>query len=151
MYEIQTEDFYKDIADDIKTRFDTSEYPKDHASGIEAGVNKKVLGMFNDEAADKQIHEYVGLRAKLYSYKIFEGDENKKCKGIKRNVVKTQITHDDYKNCLVGKTEEYRRMNVIRSHRHDMYTEEINKIALSADYDKRVIMADGIHTLVIGH
>ena len=65
MYEIQTEDFYKDIADDIKTRFDTSEYPKDHASGIKAGVNKKVLGMFKDEAAGKQIDEFVGLRAKI--------------------------------------------------------------------------------------
>jgi Rho termination factor, N-terminal domain len=151
MYEIQTADFYKDIADDIKTRFDTSEYPKDHASGIETGVNKKVLGMFKDEAAGKQIYEFIGLRPKSYSYEIFEGDGHKKCKGIKRNVVKTQITHADYKNCLVGKTEEYRRMNVIRSHRHDMYTEEINKIALSADDDKRVIMADGIHTVAIGH
>ena len=42
-------------------------------------------------------------------------------------------------------------MNVIRSHCHEIYTEEINKIALSSDGDKRVIMADGIHTLGYGH
>ena len=42
-------------------------------------------------------------------------------------------------------------MNVIRSHCHDIYTEEINMIALSSDDDKRVIMADGIHTLAYGH
>ena len=42
-------------------------------------------------------------------------------------------------------------MNVIRSHRHDIYTEEVKKIVLSADYDKRVIMEDGIHTLALGH
>jgi hypothetical protein len=150
-YEIETEDFYKDIAHDIKARFDTSEYPTDHPSGIETGVNKKELGKFKDEAAGKQIDEFVGLRPKSYSYKMFGGDEHKKCKGIKRNVVKTKITHDDYKNCLLGNTEEYRRMNVIRSYKHDMYTEEVNKIALSANDDKRVIMADGIHTLAIGH
>jgi hypothetical protein len=42
-------------------------------------------------------------------------------------------------------------MNVIRSYHHDIYTEEINKVALSADDDKRVIMKDGIHTLAYGH
>ena len=84
-YEVQTEDFYKYIFDDIQARFDTSEYPKNHPSGIKTGVNKKVPGMFKDEAAGKQIYEFVGLRAKSYSYKMFEGDEHKKCKGIKRN------------------------------------------------------------------
>jgi hypothetical protein len=150
-YEIQTADFYNDIANDIQVRFDTSEYPQNHPSGIKTGINKKVLGMFKDEAAGKQIDEFVGLRAKSYSYKMFEGGEHKKCKGIKRNVVKTQITHDDYKNCLFDNTIFYRKMNVIRSHRHEVYTEEVNKIALSANDDKRVIMDDGIHTLALGH
>ena len=44
-----------------------------------------------------------------------------------------------------------RNMNVIRSHLHDVYTGEINKVALSAEDDKRVIMEDGIHTLAYGH
>jgi hypothetical protein len=154
-YEIKTEDFYADIADDVKSRFDTSDYPKNHPSGIETGVNKKVLGMFKDEAAGKQIEEFVGLRAKLYSYKMASDSsgsvEHKKCKGIKKNVVKKTITHDDYKECLFTKKEQLRKMNVIRSHRHDIYTEEVNKVALSADDDKRVIMEDGIHTLAYGH
>ena len=50
MYEIQTEDFYKDISEDVKHKFDTSDYPPNHPSGIPSGVNKKVLGMFKDEA-----------------------------------------------------------------------------------------------------
>jgi hypothetical protein len=87
-YEIKTEDFYADIASDIESRFDTSEYPKDHPSGIKVGVNKKVIGMFKDEASGKQIEEFVGLRAKLYSYKMFEGEEHKKCKGVKKNCCK---------------------------------------------------------------
>ena len=50
MYEIQTEDFYKDISEDVKNRFDASDYPPNHPSGIPSGFNKKVLGMFKDEA-----------------------------------------------------------------------------------------------------
>ena len=156
-YELKTEHFYEDIANDVEDRFDTSEYPRDHPSGIKTGVNKKVIGMFKDEAAGKQIAEFVGLRAKLYSYKMFECDEyanaeeHKKCKGVKKNVVKRTITHDDYKHCLFSGREQYRKMNVIRSHLHDVYTEEVNKIALSADDNKRVILEDGIHTLAHGH
>src|SRR5271166_7189987 len=140
------------ILEGNENRFDTSDYPKDHSSGIKTGVNKKVIGMFKDEACGKQIEEFIGLRAKLYSYKMFEGgEENKKCKGIKKNVVKKTITHDDYKDCLFTKREQYRRMNVFRSYQHDIYTEEVNKVALSADDDKRVIMDDGIHTSAYGH
>ena len=42
-------------------------------------------------------------------------------------------------------------MNVIRSYNHDLYTEEVNKIASTSNDDKRVIMKDGIHTLSLGH
>ena len=84
MYEIQTEDFYKDISLDVKHRFDTSDYPYNHPSGIPSGLNKKVIGMFKDEVDGKVIDEFVGLRAKLYSYKMFEGEESKKCKGVKK-------------------------------------------------------------------
>ena len=83
-YEIQTEDFYKDISFDVKYRYDTSNYPPDHPSGIPSGLNKKVLGMFKDEAGGKVIDVFVGLRAKLYSYKMLEGEESKKCKGVKK-------------------------------------------------------------------
>ena len=79
------------------------------------------------------------------------GEDHKKCKGVKKNVVQKTITHDDYKECLFTKREQSRRMNVIRSHHHEMYTEEINKVALSAEDDKRAIMQDGIHTLAYGH
>ena len=71
MYEIKTEDFYKDISGDVKDRFDTSDYPPNHPSGIPTGCNKKVLGVFKDEVGGIIIEEFVGLRAKLYSYKSF--------------------------------------------------------------------------------
>ena len=151
MYEIQTEDFYKDIKEDVKDRFDTSGYPPNHPSGIPSGFNKKVLGMFKDEVNGDIIDEFVGLRAKLYSYKIFYGEESKKCKGVKKSVVKMSITHEDYKKCLTNQKPQLRKMNVIRSYKHDIFTEEVNKVALSANDDKRYILEDGINTLALGH
>ena len=148
MCEIQTEDFYKDISGDVKDRFDTSDYPENHPSEIPTGINKKVLGMMKDEAAGKIIKEFVGLRAKLYSYKMYEGGEEiKKCKGIKKQVVESSISHEDYKT---GK-EQLRKQNILRSYNHEVYTEEVNKVALSAMDDKRYILKDGIHTLAWGH
>ena len=151
LFEIQTKDFYNDIAEDVKDRFDTSDYPENHPSGIPTGINKKVLGMFKDEAAGKTIKEFVGLRAKLYSYKMDEGKENKRCKGIKKAVVKKSITHEDYKTCLTTGKEQLRRQNIIRSYDHVLYTEEVNKIALSAADDKRYLLKDSFDTLAWGH
>ena len=65
MYLIQTEDFYQDINRDIRRKFDTSDYPEKHPSGIKTGINKKVIGKFKDEASGKQITHFVGLRPKL--------------------------------------------------------------------------------------
>ena len=149
-YEIETEDFYRDISSDVELRFDTSNYPKDHPSGILTGVNKKVIGMFKDEASGKQIAEFVGLRAKLYSYRVEESYEEKKCKGVKKAVIKKTITFNDYKDCLFDNKPAMRKMNVIRSHLHTMYTETVNKIALSPFDDKR-LMITKIHTLAYGH
>ena len=151
MYEIRTKDFYEDIKGDVKDRFDTSNYPSNHPSGIPTGCNKKVPGMFKDEAGGKIIDEFVGLRAKLYSYKMFEGEESKKCKGVKQLVVKNSITHEDYKNCLFTGKEQLRKMNVIRSHKHDIYTEEINKVALSSNDDKRHLLEGQTATLALGN
>ena len=150
-YEIQTEDFYKDISGDVKDRFDTSDYPENHPSGLPTGINKKVLGMMKDEAVGKIIIEFVGLRSKLYSFKMEEGKENKRCKGVKRQVVENSITHEDYKTCLTTGKEQLRKQNIIRSYEHEVYTEEVNKVALSAADDKRYILKDGIHTLAWGH
>lgn len=66
-------------------------------------------------------------------------------------MVKNNISHQDYKNCLFSRKEQMREVNVIRSHRHELFTETINKVALSADDDERFIMEDGIHTLAHGH
>ena len=108
MCEIQTEDFYKDISGDVKDRFDTSNFPENHPSGIPTGINKKVLGKMKDEAGGKTIKEFVGLRAKLYSFVMDDGEETKKCKGVKKQVVESSIRHEHYKTCLTtGKKTKY--------------------------------------------
>ena len=95
--------------------------------------------MFKDEAGGQQIAEFVGLRAKLYSYRMDEGKEEKKCKGIKKALVKKCITFDDYKGCLFNQKPQMRQMNVIRSHKHEVFTQTVNKVALSHEDDKRFI------------
>ena len=147
MYQIKTKDFYKDISPDILTKFDTSDYPSNHKSGILTGANKKVIGMFKDEVAGKQITHFVGLRPKLYSFKIEEEMEVRKCKGIKKNIIKKKIDFDDYVKCLFSGKKEMRSMNIIRSEKHDIYSKEVNKVALSNEDDKREVLKDNIHTL----
>ena len=147
MFQIKTKDFYKDIAGDVQDKFDTSDYPTNHESGIKTGVNKKVIGMFKDEVAGQQITHFVGLRPKLYCYKVEDEKEIKKCKGIKSNVVKKSIDFDDYFKCLFSGEKQMRKMNIIRSEKHDIYSKEVNKIALSNEDDKRYVLKDKIHTL----
>ena len=150
-YEIQTDDVYEDIKNDVDKWYDTSNYDEDHPSGLRSSKNKKVIGYFKDECGGKFITEFVGLKPKSYSYETSDGKAEKKCKGVKKYVVKNHITHEDYKECLFSGESQLRTMNTIRSHQHDVGSERINKMALSADDDKRIILEDGIHTLAVGY
>ena len=125
-YEIRINDFYKDISGYVDAWFDRSNYDEGHSSGIPTGRNKKVVGMMKDECGGRQIAEFVGLRSKLYAYKMDEGPEEKKCKGVKKNVIKNKITFDDYMDCLFGGGSHLRTMNTFRSQEHDIYTKQIN-------------------------
>ena len=149
MYQIQTEDFYKDISNDVETKFDTSDYPQSHPSGIPTGLNKKVIGMFKDEVAGKQITHFIGLRPKLYSFKIEEGKDVKKCKGIKKSVVSKGITFEHYFDCLFTGEKQMRSMKIIQSNNHDIYSKEVNKIALSCEDDKRLVLSNKVDTKAI--
>ena len=150
-YEIQTNDVYADIKNDADKWYDTSNYDKDHPSELYSGKNKKVIGFYKDECGGKFITEFVGLRAKSYSYEMSDGKVEKKCKGVKKYVVKKYITHEDYKECLISGIPQLRTMNTIRSRKHDVGSEKINKTALSADDDKRIVSEDGICTMAYGH
>ena len=158
-YEIQTDDFCEDIKDDAFEWFDTSNYEKDHPLFSEK--SKKQVRFMKDECGGNQILRFVGLRSKLYAYEVDRlRDDNgewkydvqkKKCKGIRKYIIKKEITIEDYEECLFSRQPQFRTMNAIRSRRHDVGAERMNKTVLSADDDKRVVLPDGIHTLAIGH
>ena len=125
MYSIETEDFYKDIADDVETRFDTSGYCN---RPLPVGENKKVIGLMKDELGGEIMKEFISLRPKMYSYRV-GSSEPKKCKGIKKCVVKKTITFEDYKECLFNGENVHRSQLLFRSNKHEVKTLKVNKLA----------------------
>lgn len=149
IYTIQTDDFYEDIRHDIYTKFDTSNYHPNNPYNLPL-VNKKVLGMMKDENNGKIMIEFVGLRAKMYAIKTVDNPEIKKSKGVKKYIV-DKLTANMYKRVLFEEEIISDDMVLIRSNKHQLHTQSIHKIVLSYDDDKRLIMADKIHTLARGH
>ena len=97
---IKTEDFYKDIANDVEKRFDTSNYEVDRP--LPTGKNNKVIGLMKDELGGKIITEFITLRPKACTYLADDGKEDKKAKGTKKCLIKRMIKFDDYKKCLLN-------------------------------------------------
>ena len=95
---IKTKDFYKDIAENVKKRFDTSNYIYDRP--LPTGVNKKVISLMKDELGGDIITEFVALRPKAYSYITNDFIEMKKAKCTKKCVIKKMLRLEDYKKCL---------------------------------------------------
>ena len=139
---IKTEDFYKDIADDVEKRFDTSNYEINRPLSI--GKNKKVIGLMKDELGGKIMTEFVALRTKTYSYLTDDCEEDKKAKGTKKCVIKRRLKFSDYKDCLLNNEIILKLQQRLESEKHDVYTEEVNKIALSSNDDKRLQTFDEI-------
>ena len=146
---IKTEDFYKDIANDVEKRFDTSNYEVDRP--LPTGKNKKVIGLMKDELGGKIIMEFVTLRPKTYSYLTDDCKEDKKAKGTKKCVIKRMIEFNDYKNCLLKDEVILKSQQRFISKKHDVYTESINKIALSNNDDKRIVSSDKITSYSYGY
>ena len=146
---IKTNDFYKDIANDVEKRFDTSNYEVNRA--LPTGKNKKVIGLMKDELGGKIITEFVTLRPKTYSYLTDDGKEDKKAKGTKTCIIKRMIKFNDYKNCLLKDKVILKSQQRFISKKHDVYTENINKIALSNNDDKRIVSSDKITSYPYGY
>ena len=151
VYDIKTEDFYEDIANDVEARFDTSGYSKTDFRPLPISLSKKVIGLMKDELGGKIMTEFVALRPKLYSYKKLDGSEDKKCKGIKKCVVKTTLTFEDYKTSLFSDSTEYRSQLMFRSAKHEVHTIEVNKVSLNRDDNKWISKKDRISTFARGH
>ena len=153
------------LKNDVNKKFDTSDYYENHPSGIKTGVNKKVIRNFKDEVGGNIITHFVGLCPKLYAFKVETKckkdekgkvkeinaieEDKRKAKGVKKNVIKKSLTFEDYKKCLFTEDELMKEMNIIRSQNHDIFSMTVNKVALSANDDKRLICENKINTLAL--
>ena len=135
---IMTEDFYRDTADDVKKWFDISNYDENDKRPLPIGMNKKVYGLFKDELGGKIMKELVTLRAKTYAYLMDDDSEKKKAKGTKESVIKRELMFENYKDWLFNDKVILKSQQRYKSDHHKMYTEEVNKIALSNYDDKRL-------------
>ena len=175
---IKADDLYKDIAEDVETRYGTSNFELNRPLSKEK--NKKVIGLLKDELGGKVMTKFVGLRAKTYSYLTDDGSENKKANSTEKRFIKRKLKFENCKNCfeaiqLDNKINclEKNKINIdslkrnhkqfiinnksilktqqrFKSERHNVFTNEINKIALSSDDDKRMQSIDLIETYACG-
>ena len=164
---IKTNDFYKDIASDVENRFDTSNYEVNTSettaelSSLErsalarrplpTGKNKKVIGLMKDELGGKIITEFVTLRSKTYSFFTDNGKEDKKAKRTKKFIIKKMIKFNDYKKCLLNGEIILKSQQRFISNKRDVYTENVNKVALNNNDDKRIVLSNKITSYPYGY
>ena len=106
--------------------------------------------MFKDELGAKIMIEFCALRAKAYSYRLDDDAENKKAKGTKKCIVKRELTFKNYADSLFSNDVIVKSQQRFRSDHHRVYTEEVNKIALSSNDDKRIQTFDKVTTFPYG-
>ena len=135
---IFTEDFFGDINNDVERWFDTSNYDKNDKRPLPMGMNKKAISVFKDELGGKIMKDFCALRAKNYTYLIDDDSENKKAKGIKKCVIKRRLMFENYKNLLFTDKTILKSQLRFKSNHHNVYTEEVNKISLNSNADKRL-------------
>ena len=104
-----------------------------------------------DELGGKIIKEFVALRPKTYSYLSDDCEEDKKAKGTKKCVIKRELNFNDYKDYLLNDKVVLKSQQRFKSELHDVYTENVNKIALSSKDDKRLQTFDKIATYPHGY
>ena len=146
-YEIEAEDIYKDFWND-KDTFDNSDYLE--SSPYYCNVSKKIIGKFKNEACGIPITEFIGLKSKMYSYVKDNEKGGRTAKGIKKNVIKNNIKHEDHKNTQINNEQMHHKMKTIRSQRHQLGSYEINKVSLSYFDDKCYIHDNGTSSYAYG-
>ena len=104
-----------------------------------------------DELGGKIITKFVTLRPKTYSFFTDDGKEDKKAKRTKKCIIKKMIKFNDYKKCLLNGEVILNSQQRFISNKHDVYTENINKIALSNNDDKRIASSNKISSYPYGY
>jgi len=150
-YSIKTGDIYEDILPDAGDCFDCSEYPEKHK--LFSTTNKKKLDKWKDENLKTgPIHQFVGIRAKMYSIRCDDRKFNKvKVKGIVNAYRERRLRHKHFLRALRMKKMTSAKFWQIRSLIHNLKTVLVNKCSLNPNDCKRFVLPDGISTLAYGH
>ena len=136
IYGIQTDDVYADMQQ-LKDHFDFSNYPQ--SSPLYSKENKKIPGFFKDECGGRIVEKFIGLRSKMYTIKM-HGENSpavKVAKGVKKAVIKKELSFEDYENCLSNFTELEHDFFTLKSEAHHVFTAHQSKKSLSPFDDKR--------------
>lgn len=147
LFSCETNDIYEDMKASIDY-FDTSDYPKNHF--LQSDLNKRVIGKMKDETLGSAIAEFIGLRSKMYSFLCEGKKEEKRAKGVAKVTVKKELKHDCYKATLFDETNMICSMSSLRSHKHELFGEKLQKMGLSAFDDKRYLI-DAVRSYAYGH
>lgn len=121
-------------------------------------TNNSRIGYFKSETGEKPIYEFVGLRAKAYSYRLASDgvdDKHMRLKGVGKSAIKN-IEHEAYRQCIHNDLqkdliEQEVTVPLIRAKAHNIYSILSRKVGLSCNDTKRFVLADNIHTLAFGH
>ena len=143
---IKTEDFYKDIANDIEKWFDTSNYDENDDRPLSKGKNKNVIDLFKNELGGKIMKVFVGLRAKAWAYLMDDNSEKKKPKGTKKCVINHRLMVENYTDCSFNDKIILKSQEKFKSDHHVVYREEVNKIVLISNDGKRLQTLDRVTT-----
>ena len=143
---IITEDFFEDISNDVDSWYDTSNYDENDKRPLPIGKNKNVIGLFKHKLGGRIMKDFSALRAKTYSCLMDNDSKVKKSKGTKKCVIKRPLMFESYTNCLSNDKVILKSQQRFKSDDHKVYTEEVNKIALSSNDDKRLQTHDKITT-----
>ena len=156
IYYVQTEDLYADLNKYVHNpqrqveKFDTSDYHTENPMNYKQ-MHKKELGAMKDENAGRIMTDFIGLRSKCYTYKVKEDTWRNKAKGIKKFIANA-LQPDEYTACLEDQDRKiYKDQYVFRSVLHNIFTENLHKVALNGADNKRFICNDGVSTLPWGH
>ena len=146
---IFTEDFFDDINNDVERWFDTFNYVNNDKRPLSTGKNEKVIRMFKDKLGRKIMKEFCALRAKTYAY-LLDESVKEKAKGTKKCIIKRRTIFYDYKDSVFYNNIRLRSQLRFKSDLHIVHTEEVNKIAISSNDDKRLQTFDRVKTYPYG-
>ena len=147
---VKTEDFYEEIANDVEKWFDTSNYSKDDNRPLLIGWNKIEIGFLKVNYIERLWKNLLDLREKTWEYLLDDDSKHKKAKGTKQSIIKRELMFKNYKDCQSNDKTILKSQHRFKSNCHNVFTEQIKKIALSTNDDKRLRTFDKITTYPYG-